>query len=274
MWNSGGGFDGGFMSTQSDFASPAGQSEKKARRSQNLIPVTLKSVLDSTEETLKVSNTEVHMLSVVGLIKAVDVTSTKITYTVDDTTALMDAVQWVENDQDTKDTFSKPLMEMTYCQIFGSVRTQAGKKYIMIFRIMPVEDPNVITTHMLEVIHSFLKLQQIETMPAGGMAGNTTGNTGGMDNSLIGTTGFDGGSNTGMGSGGFSGMHGLNASQNMVFQVLRQCTDESGVERDVIVQQLAGKLNRAQISQVLDFLSSEGHIYTTIDEDHFKTTDG
>ena len=53
---------------------------------------------------------------------------------------------------------------MTYCQVFGSVRTQAGKKYIMIFRILPVEDPNVITTHILEVIHTPLKLQQIEKM--------------------------------------------------------------------------------------------------------------
>ena len=39
------------------------------------------------------------MLTVVGLIKAVDVTSTKITYTIDDTSAVMDAVQWVEGDQ-------------------------------------------------------------------------------------------------------------------------------------------------------------------------------
>ncbi|XP_064119915.1 LOW QUALITY PROTEIN: replication protein A 32 kDa subunit-like [Macrobrachium nipponense] len=269
MWNSGGGgFDGGFMSTQQDFASPAGQSEKKARRSQNLIPVTLKAVMDSTDDTLRVSNTEVHMLSVVGLIKAVDVTSTKTTYKIDDTTAVMDAVQWVEN------SFSKPLIEMTYCQIFGSVRTQAGNKYIMIFRIMHIEDPNLITTHMLEVIHSYLKLQQIEKLQAGGMASNSAGNTGMMDNSLVGTTGLGGGMNTGMGSGGFSGMHGLNTSQNMVFQVLRQCTDESGVEREFIFQQLSGKLSKTQINQELDFLSSEGHIYTTIDEDHFKTTDG
>ncbi|XP_064119914.1 replication protein A 32 kDa subunit-like [Macrobrachium nipponense] len=252
MWNSGGGgFDGGFMSTQQDFASPAGQSEKKARRSQNLIPVTLKAVMDSTDDTLRVSNTEVHMLSVVGLIKAVDVTSTKITYKVDDTTAVMDAVQWVESDQDTKDSFSKPLIEMTYCQIFGSVRTQAGNKYIMIFRIMHIEDPNLITTHMLEVIHSYLKLQQIEKLQAGGMASNSAGNTGMMDNSLVGTTGLGGGMNTGMGSGGFSGMHGLNTSQNMVFQVLRQCTDESGVEREFIFQQLSGKLSKTQIKYVI-----------------------
>lgn len=38
------------------------------------------------------------MAVVVGLIRAVDVTSTKITYTLDDTTAVMDVVQWIESD--------------------------------------------------------------------------------------------------------------------------------------------------------------------------------
>lgn len=39
------------------------------------------------------------MIMVVGLIRAVDVTSTKITYTIDDTTGLIDAVQWIDADQ-------------------------------------------------------------------------------------------------------------------------------------------------------------------------------
>lgn len=42
---------------------------------------------------------QVHMIMVVGLIRAVDVTSTKITYTIDDTTGLIDAVQWIDADQ-------------------------------------------------------------------------------------------------------------------------------------------------------------------------------
>lgn len=282
MWNSGGGGfdggfgggnDGGFMSTQSQFASPTGQVEKKARRSQNLIPMTLRSIINSPDETLRVSNTEVHMLTVVGLIRAVDVTSTKITYSIDDTTAVMEAVQWVESDQENKDNFSKPMMEMTYCQVFGSVRSQGGKRYIMIFRIMPVEDLNVITTHILEVMHTGLKLQQIESLQAGGGM-ETAGNTSGMQNSLVGTAGLDGAANTSMGGSGFGGAQGLNTQQKMVFTVIRQSGDEAGVNREVIYQQLLGKVNQMQINQVLDFLSSEGHIYSTIDEDHFKTTDG
>lgn len=40
------------------------------------------------------------MIVVVGLIRAVDITSTKITYTVDDSTASMEAVQWIDSDNE------------------------------------------------------------------------------------------------------------------------------------------------------------------------------
>ena len=33
------------------------------------------------------------------------------------------------------------------------------------------------------------------------------------------------------------------------------------------------KMSKQEMDSALDYLSSEGHIYSTIDEDHFKTTD-
>ena len=66
-----------------------------------------------------------------------------------------------------------------------------------------------------------------------------------MDTSLVGSSGI--GTGSGMGSGGFGGMLGLNPSQLMVYQVLQQCQDEQGVNRDVIYQQLAGKTNQMQV---------------------------
>ncbi|KAK7080244.1 hypothetical protein SK128_019891 [Halocaridina rubra] len=279
MWNStgggfdsgfGGGNDGGFMNTQGGaFASPAGQGEKKGRRTQNLVPLTLRSIHNSPDDTLKIHNTEVHMFKVVGLIQAVDITSTKITYTISDTTSDIEVVHWLE-EQDAVDT--QPLREMTYCQVFGILRTQGNKRYILSHRIRPVEDLNLITTHILEVMYAVAKIQQIEKMQSSGVMETSTSAGGGMANSLVGASGFDG--NTSMGSGGFSGMQGLNPTQHMVFQVIRNCAGETGVNKDVICQQLEGKINKMQIGSVLDYLSSEGHIYSTIDEDHFKTTDG
>ena len=50
--------------------------------------------------------------------------------------------------------------------------------------------------------------------------------------------------------------------------------DEAGIDRDTIFNQAKKSMTKNEMDNALDFLSSEGHIYSTIDEDHFKTTDG
>ena len=50
--------------------------------------------------------------------------------------------------------------------------------------------------------------------------------------------------------------------------------DEAGIDRDTIFNQAKKTMTKNEMDNALDFLSSEGHIYSTIDEDHFKTTDG
>lgn len=283
MWNStgggygDGGFDssnagGGFMDTSAQFGTP-GQGEKKARRSQNLVPITIKQIQQSAEDTITVADMEVHMVQIVGLIRSVDVTSTKITYTISDSTGTIDCVQWLESDNEDDDGSRAALMENTYCRLAGSVRSHQGKRNLMIFKIAPVTDLNLITTHILQVMHSQLKLENISKMQKdGGMGGGGMSmGGGGMSHSLVGAGNFDGGSG---GGGSFSGMSGLTGQQNMVYQVINQVKDEQGVSRDQIYGSLMGKVNRGQVDEQLEFLSSEGHIYSTIDDDHFRTTDG
>jgi len=279
MWNStGGGYGdgdagggGGFMDTSAQFGTP-GQGEKKARRSQNLVPITIKQIQQSAEDTITVADMEVHMVQIVGIIKSVDVTSTKITYTITDSTGTIDTVQWLESDNEDDDGSRAALMENTYCRLAGSVRSHQGKRNLMIFKIAPITDLNLITTHILQVMHSQLKLENISKMQSdGGMGGGqmSTGGSG-LSHSLAGTGNFDGGA----GGGSFSGMSGLNGQQNMVYQVINQVKDEQGVSRDSIYGALMGKVNRGQVDEQLEFLSSEGHIYSTVDDDHFRTTDG
>lgn len=51
--------------------------------------------------------------------------------------------------------------------------------------------------------------------------------------------------------------------------------ENSMSEEGVSIQQLQSQLNgmsEPDIRTAIDFLSSEGHLYSTIDEDHFKAT--
>ena len=79
----------------------------------------------------------------------------------------------------------------------------------------------------------------------------------------------------GAAAGGGMGRHSFGyKNADLVYGVIKQSMDEAGCNRDIVFNQAKKTMSRADMDNALDFLSSEGHIYSTIDEDHFKTTDG
>ena len=62
-----------------------------------------------------------------------------------------------------------------------------------------------------------------------------------------------------------------------VYMIIEQLQDEfdnsAGVDRDTIRGNLQHRYQKLEVEGALDFLAGDGHIYSTIDEDHFKTTD-
>lgn len=66
--------------------------------------------------------------------------------------------------------------------------------------------------------------------------------------------------------------NGMDADQNAVMNAIKSCQSEHGVKVETVVEQLPGR-SEQQVRQVIDFLSAEGHIYSTIDDDHYRTTD-
>ncbi len=65
-----------------------------------------------------------------------------------------------------------------------------------------------------------------------------------------------------------------NAKHDMVYKMVSACQRDEGINRDELLTQLKAKMSRQDIDSSLDFLSGEGHIYSTIDDDHFKAIDG
>ncbi|XP_040144141.1 replication protein A 32 kDa subunit isoform X2 [Ictidomys tridecemlineatus] len=85
-------------------------------------------------------------------------------------------------------------------------------------------------------------------------------------------------SNPGMGeAGNFSGnsfmpTNGLTVVQNQVLNLIKACPRPEGLNFQDLRTQLQ-HMPVASIKQAVDFLSNEGHIYSTVDDDHFKSTD-
>lgn len=98
------------------------------------------------------------MATIVGIVRNVEHSSTKITYTMEDSTGRIEAHLWLEEG----DNVNQPnIITNTYARVFGALRAQGGGKTIMLFKIVPVETANEVTTHMLEVLMTRYKAEDL-----------------------------------------------------------------------------------------------------------------
>ncbi|KAL7393065.1 hypothetical protein ABVT39_006032 [Epinephelus coioides] len=262
------GVGGGYTQSPGGFASPAASQggEKKGRtRANQIIPCTVSQLMSASQadEAFKVGEVEVAQVTIVGIIRATDKSMTNIQYKVDDMTgAPMDVKQWVDTEDPSVD--STVLPPGTYVKVSGNLRSFQNHRSVVAFSVRPLEDMNEITSHMLEVVQAHMMLSKSQTM---------SGAKGGMSSDIkpMSRPGMDS-----MGSSYAGGMdmtnNGLSANQNQVLSLIRGCPDQQGISIQDLKQRL-GTMSLAAIKQAVEFLSNEGHIFSTIDEDHFKSTD-
>ncbi|KAJ6663776.1 hypothetical protein lerEdw1_009855 [Lerista edwardsae] len=229
MWGSHAGFEsgyggaGGYTQSPGGFASPSGtQGEKKLRsRSQNIIPCTVSQLLsaEQVDDAFRVRDVEISQVIIVGIIRHAEKAPTNILYKVDDMTAApMDVRQWVDTDEVGSENVVVP--PGTYVKVAGHLRSFQNKKSLVAFKIMPLEDMNEFTTHMLEIINAHMILRK----------------------------------------------------GNMVLNLIKSCASTEGISLSDLNSQLHG-MSLPTVKKLVEFLSSEGHIYSTIDDEHFKSTD-
>merc|ERR1719383_1048254 len=96
----------------------SGSSGGKAKRAQNIVPVLIQEVLNAPEEGFSIEGTEVGLVKVLGKVLNVERAATKTTYQVEDSTGIIDAIQWVEEGSSEKEHY-----EGTYIRVIGSIRT-------------------------------------------------------------------------------------------------------------------------------------------------------
>jgi len=235
----------------------AGSSKTKK---QNIVPVMINEVLSAPEDGLVVEGMEVGMVTVCGKVNTVERAATKTTYHLEDNSGTLEVVQWVD-----EGSAGAEHNEGDEVKVVGSVRTQGEKKHVMAFKISAVSCKAEWDAHLLQVVYSKLKLRQLNQGSNGGaMDFQTTG----LTNSMMG-----GGLGMGSSSAPSSGQSFGHKNYDLVYALIKSSTEEQGVDRDHINQQVRTKMSKQEMDAALDYLSSEGHIYSTIDEDHFKTTD-
>lgn len=272
MWNQGSygeSMGGGYTNSPGGFGSPAASQggEKKGRtRAQQIIPCTVSQLMSAAqaEDVFRVGDVEVAQVTIVGIVRSTEKSMTNIQYKVDDmTSAPMDVKQWVDTEDPSVDNSVIP--PNTYVKVSGNLRSFQNNRSLVAFSVRMLEDMNEITSHMLEVVqaHMVLSKPSVTMSTGGGMNSSMMGSRSGMG-SVSSSTGYSGASSI--------ANNGLNPNQNQVLCLIKSCPEPQGISIQDLKQRL-GTMSMPIIRNVVDFLSNEGHIFSTIDEDHFRSTD-
>lgn len=266
--NGGGGFmaDGdGKFGSQPGFSQSQSPSVARKRDEQSLVPVTIKQIkaAEQRDSKFKIDGKDINQVTLLGAILSVEIQPTNIMYLLDDGSGKINVRLYVDVDGD-----AKALEAGTYVRVVGNLRMLGAQVSVVGFQLLPVTDFNEITFHNLEVIHTHL--QNTRGAPAGGAApggaapaGQQNHGNGNTMNSSAGVIGADGSSGNAGGNG--------SSINDQVMQVFSQDSADAGTHVDQVCSQLS-HIPKPEILKAIEFLSDEGHLYSTIDEQHFKST--
>uniref|UniRef100_A0A9J7Z4L0 Replication factor A protein 2 n=1 Tax=Cyprinus carpio carpio TaxID=630221 RepID=A0A9J7Z4L0_CYPCA len=244
----------GHTQSPGGFGSPAASQggDKKARtRAQQIVPCTVSQLMSAVqaEDVFKVGEVEIAQVTIVGVIRSTDKSTINIQYKVDDmTVAPMDVKQWVDTEDMGVDNSVIP--PGSYVKVSGNLRSFQNNRSLFAFSVRVLEDMNEVTSHMLEM---------------GGGGGMSVMPTSHTSMSSMGSTGS-------YSAASMMLVNGLSANQNQVLSLIKSCHEPQGISMQDLKQKLSG-MSVTVIRQIVDFLSNEGHIFSTIDEDHFRSTD-
>ena len=261
-------FQGGGGGSGGGFSGGSSQEQGRTRRSydeQTLIPVTIRMALQARPEAAEGDGTQVlddgrklSSIKLVGAVRTVDDNSTNVVYTIEDGTGLAEVKQWLDDNDCTalQEIRQQTTREHIYLKIIGQIKDYEGKKLIVANSVRPLTSANEISHHFLEVVHSaeqHKKMDSIVTPPAGSAM------------------------NDGIGFGGQAVLQQTNqASGNGVHDALLTLfkksdqSSETGMHISECIDALSGSFSEAEIRKTMENMAEEGHIYSTISDDHFK----
>ncbi|XP_069032647.1 replication protein A 32 kDa subunit-like [Embiotoca jacksoni] len=238
--------------------SSGGTSSQQALPSKNAVlqffPSTVSQLLSAApvgQDSFAIGDRKLNQVSLVGVVRAFAPFVTNIQYSVDDMTGPpLNVKQWANTEDCALMSFAAP---GTYVKVLGSLRSFCGQRSVLAMDIRCIKDLNEITSHMLEVVQAQMKLFRQE-----------------FDVNMNTTASLSGKSSGGHPEGVLP--RALSTIQGQVLHVIRMFS----VHHDGIsFQDLKKKLNYLSMRDIrtsLDILTSEGFVFSTIDEHHFKST--
>lgn len=246
---------GGFQGTQD--VSPGRSPKRGGAIVQTLTPVTVRQLLlaklSGSEDVFKVDDRELNQITMVGQIVHIQTQSTNIELDVDDGTGKIGVRLWT----DLPDDHQTQLTVGTYVRVIGNLRSFMDIRSILAFRVLPLEPGKLdeLTYHLLDAIHVHLSV--------------TRGDL--DDDAPTAVTSNHHYSSSHSGAPSAGGHHRAAAPgrftycQNSVLDVFRAVSRQhsDGCSIGEVIEALGTQFSEDEIRNSIDFLSAEGHLYST-----------
>jgi replication factor A2 len=268
---------GGFMNTSPSReygASPA-KKEPSSSSFQSITPLTMKMIRSCqqnvADDSLFIDGKQMSKVVVYGRILDVNEKHTNTEYLVEDGTDVLKVIQYSPNPEENQTLEVHGQGSLVY--INGAIRSVENERTLLAHHIRNVTDHNELTCHFLSVIFTHYQ--------------NTKGllNDGSklMNNN---NSGFGGGGMFGVpasSSGGFvmdtpvlsGNVYGAASTEKQEIKLIHDTFASDMVsDSGLSITEVAGmlRMNPAKVRSVCKNLMDEGFLYSTIDDDHFKST--
>uniref|UniRef100_A0A0D9VMZ9 C2 domain-containing protein n=1 Tax=Leersia perrieri TaxID=77586 RepID=A0A0D9VMZ9_9ORYZ len=245
------------------------------RGASSTMPLTVKQISDAQQSgnsgekgaPFVVDGVETANVRLVGLVSGKTERNTDVSFTIDDGTGRLDFIRWVNDASDSAETAA--VQNGMYVSVIGSVKGLQERKRATAFAIRPVTDYNEVTLHFIQCVRMHLENNKSNiASPAKTNSAMGSSSSNGLSEM---TTQTSAKSNPAQLTSVTNGSE-KDDLQTQVLNVLREpayVESEHGVHIDEIAKRF--RQPAAKIKEAVDYLSDIGHIYSTIDDSHYKS---
>ncbi|KAJ6596968.1 hypothetical protein DFH09DRAFT_1133264 [Mycena vulgaris] len=253
---------GGFMQNGSPGGSQGSPGGIKTPASQSLRPVTIAQIRKAqqmhSDADWIVDEQAIGQITVVAELHEQRVFTTKRIFTIDDGTGRIQAKMWIDTPQDDTEKEWRGIPhrpDPLYVRVTGSIKTYEGSKHIHASNIRVVKDANEVYFHILEVISVNVIMQK--GLPPGPGHQQQSGPT------AQGPSAYTIQARPANVAGMFSPM-----ADNVVRYLSSLPQNPEGTHVGDIAKAL--QADAMELSDTVDRLIDEGHVFTTVDDSHIQ----
>jgi|TARA_B110000208_G_C11661100_1_gene391669 replication factor A2 len=191
-------------------------------------------------------------------------TATNLTYTIEDGTGNITVKKWLDSEGDAPapGAATEGCGKGSYVKVIGQLRSFRDSRNIVAFEVRPIANMNEVTHHFLSAIHTHLQKTGAGASAAAPVMANSAGAY------------AAGGQQAAFGFGGGGAADGMSKAQSAVLAFFKSYAEvESGGSVTDCIKMLAGQgIAEAKVRETVENLTEEGHLYSTVDENHYQST--